>query len=60
MQLSLGKAEDTFAALKKAVKLVDSNSTFLFHSYAERYHRAFLKEKQEGLPSSVLVRGRHN
>lgn len=56
MQLNLGNPEDTFTALKAIVKLVDSKSTFLFQSYADRYYKAFTKEKKEGLPCSVLVR----
>ena len=58
MQLSLGDAESSFTALKSVVRLVNGKSTFLFHSYADKYFEAFNRERKEGVPGSILVRGR--
>lgn len=59
-ELKSGNQQTTFEALRNAVKLVDvDNSVVLFQSYADRYYKGLIKEKKEGLPSNVLVRGHH-
>ena len=49
-------SEDDPAQTLKALKNPDGNFPFIYQE-ASRYHKALLKERKEGLPSTILVSG---
>ena len=49
-------SEDNPAQTLKALKNPDGNFPFIYQE-ASRYHKALLKERKEGLPSTILVSG---